>query len=77
GIENSPHYVLDGVFGEDAGRIRSDKGPENMSFIRKTALTVARLDTETKSSLAGRIKQMAWSEDYLEQMLFSSAFAPQ
>ena len=73
-IENSLHYVLDVAFGEDSSRIRTDKGPENMSFIRKIALTIARLDTETKSSVAGRIKQMAWSEEYLEQMLFASSF---
>ena len=75
GIENSLHYVLDVSFGEDDSRIRSDKGPENMSFIRKIALTIARLDTETKSSVAGRIKQMAWSDVYLEKMLFNSSFA--
>jgi hypothetical protein len=75
GIENSLHYVLDVTFTEDACRIRTDKGPENMAFIRKIALTVARSDTETKSSVAGRIKQMAWSESYLEQLLFASKFA--
>jgi predicted transposase YbfD/YdcC len=75
GIENSLHYILDVAFGEDKSRIRADKGPENMSFIRKIALTIARCDTETKSSVAGRIKQMAWSEDYMEQLLFASSFA--
>ena len=77
GIENSLHYVLDVAFGEDRSRIRTDKGPENMAFIRKIALTIARSDTETKSSVAGRIKQMAWSESYLEQLLFASRFASQ
>jgi predicted transposase YbfD/YdcC len=77
GIENSLHYVLDVAFGEDACRIRTDKGPENMSFIRKIALTIARADTKAKSSIAGRIKQMAWSESYLEQLLFASNFASQ
>jgi uncharacterized protein YaeQ len=48
-----------------------------MAFIRKIALTIARSDTETKSSVAGRIKQMAWSDEYLEQLLFSSTFASQ
>jgi predicted transposase YbfD/YdcC len=75
GIENSLHYVLDVAFGEDDSRIRTDKAPENMTFIRKIALTIARSDTETKSSVAGRIKQMAWSESYLEQLLFASRFA--
>jgi predicted transposase YbfD/YdcC len=77
GIENSLHYVLDVAFGEDACRIRTNKGPENMSFIRKIALTIARADTQAKSSIAGRIKQMAWSESYLEQLLFASNFASQ
>jgi len=53
GIENSLHYVLDVAFGEDGSRIRTDKGPENMSFIRKIALTIARSDTESKSPLPG------------------------
>ena len=77
GIENSLHYVLDVAFGEDSSRIRSNKGPENMAYIRKIALTIARLDREAKSSVAGRIKQMAWSEEYLEQLLFASPFASQ
>jgi predicted transposase YbfD/YdcC len=77
GIENSLHHVLDVAFTEDASRIRTDKAPENMAFIRKIALTIARSDIESKSSIAGRIKQMAWSEDYLEQMLFASPFASQ
>jgi hypothetical protein len=38
--------------------------------LRKLALTVARADTETKSSIIGRRKQMAWSNEYLEQLLF-------
>jgi predicted transposase YbfD/YdcC len=47
GIENSLHYMLDVAFGEDACHIKTDNGPENMSFIRKIALTVARSDKET------------------------------
>ncbi|GMO46139.1 MAG: ISAs1-like element ISEc5 family transposase [Termitinemataceae bacterium] len=74
GIENSLHYVLDVAFGEDACRIRTDKGPENMAFIRKIALTLARSDKESKSSMVGRLKQMGWDNDYLEQMLFDSGF---
>jgi hypothetical protein len=74
GIENS-HYVLDVTLGEDGNRIRRENGPENMAFIRKIALTAARSDKESKSSVAGRIKQMAWSGDYLEKLLFNSEFA--
>jgi predicted transposase YbfD/YdcC len=73
GIENSLHYVLDVAFGEDGSRLRKDNGPENMAILRKLALTVARADTTTKSSIIGRRKQMAWSNAYLEQLLFQSS----
>ena len=75
GIENSLHYVLDVSFGEDRSRICKGKGPENMSIIRKIVQTIARSDTETKSSIAGRLKQMAWSDEYTEKILFNSSFA--
>jgi hypothetical protein len=77
GIENSLHYVLDVAFGEDACRIKSGNAPENMAFIRKIALSLARSDTGSTRSMASRIKQMAWSEEYLEQVLFRSGFAGQ
>jgi predicted transposase YbfD/YdcC len=75
GIENSLHYVLDVVFGEDACRIKTDNGPENMATIRKIALTVARADKDSKSSLIGRVRQMAWSDTYCEKLLFNSDYA--
>jgi predicted transposase YbfD/YdcC len=75
GIENSLHYVLDVAFKEDACRIKTGDAPENMTFIRKMALTLARSDKESKSSMAGRIKEMAWSDEYLEKLLFHSGFA--
>jgi len=70
GIENSLHYVLDVSFGEDDCRITKAYAPENMTIIRKIALNIARLDTTSTSSMAGRIKQMAWDHTYLEKLLF-------
>jgi predicted transposase YbfD/YdcC len=75
GIENSLHYVLDVIFGEDGSRLRKDKGPENMAILRKVTLTAARADTGTKSGIIGWRKQMAWSNEYLEQLLFQSSLA--
>jgi hypothetical protein len=75
GIENSSHYVLDVAFGEDGSWLRQDHGPENMAILRILALTVARADTETKSSIIGWRKQMAWSNEYLEKLLFQSQLA--
>jgi hypothetical protein len=74
GIENSLHYVLDVAFSEDACRIKSGHGTENLAFIRKIALSLARSDTQTSRSITGRIKQTAWTDEYLEQLLFQSGF---
>jgi len=75
GIENQLHYMLDVVYREDACRVRKDHSPRTLGLIRKIALTVARSDKESKTSIRGRVQQMAWSEDYLESLLFHSDFA--
>jgi predicted transposase YbfD/YdcC len=75
GIENSLHYVLDVAYREDGARIKSGEGPENWGYFRKIAMTVARADRESKDSMKSRVKQMAWSDDYLERLLFHSSFA--
>jgi predicted transposase YbfD/YdcC len=75
GIENRLHYMLGVVYREDASRVRKDHSPRTLALIRKIALTVARSDKESKTSIRGRVQQMAWSEDYLESLLFRSDFA--
>ena len=75
GIENRLHYMLDVVYREDACRVRKDHSPRTLALIRKIALTVARSDKKSKTSIRGRVQQMAWSEDYLESLLFHSDFA--
>jgi hypothetical protein len=67
--------VLDVTYREDAARIKSGEGPENWAYFRKIGLTVARADRESKDSVKSRVKQMAWSEEYLERLLFHSSFA--
>jgi predicted transposase YbfD/YdcC len=76
GIENRLHYMLDVIYREDACRMRKDWSPRTLALIRKIALTVARSDTESKISVRGRVQQMAWSEDYLESLVFHSGFPP-
>jgi len=74
GIENRLHYMLDVIYREDACRVRKDYSPRTLALIRKIALTIARSDKESKTSIRGRVQQMAWSEDYLESLLFRSDF---
>jgi predicted transposase YbfD/YdcC len=75
GIGNTLHYPLDVAYLEDACRIRTDNGPENMNIIKKTGLTVARAAKGSRDSLVGTIRKMAWSDDFMEQALFHSGLA--
>jgi predicted transposase YbfD/YdcC len=70
GIENGLHHVLDVTFREDACRIKGGNAPENISVIRKIALTLVRSDTESKKSIKKRLKMLAWSDKYFEKLLF-------
>jgi predicted transposase YbfD/YdcC len=42
GIENKIHYVRDVTFGEDASRIRTGHGAQNMATLRSTAMNFLR-----------------------------------
>jgi len=68
-IENSLHWVMDVVFGEDRSRIRVGHAAENMSFIRRFVTTLLKRDT-TKSSLKQKRKEAAWDTAFLEKLLF-------
>ena len=69
GIENSLHWVMDVVFGEDRSRIRQGHAAENMSFLRRFVTTLLKQDT-SKSSLKQKRKEAAWDTDFLETLLF-------
>ena len=70
-IENSLHWVLDVVFGEDDSRVRKDHGPENMAMIKHVVLN--KLKTVQKNyprrSLKSLRKAAGWSDDALEEIL--------
>jgi hypothetical protein len=74
-IENSLHYVLGVAYREDGAQTKMGEGPENRAYFRKLTMTVARTNKESTDSVKSRVKQMAWSEDYLERLLFHSSFA--
>ena len=69
GIENGLHWVMDVVFGEDRSRIRKGHAAENMSFLRRFAITLLKRDT-SKSSLKQKRKEAAWDTSFLEKLLF-------
>jgi predicted transposase YbfD/YdcC len=56
GIENKIHYVRDVTFGEDASRIRTGHGPQNMATLRSVAMNFIR---RMGGSIADARRQLA------------------
>ncbi len=68
GIENSLHWVLDMTFREDLSQTRHRILGDNLSWIRRFAVTIMRQDLE-KSSMASKRRRAAWSFEYLMKLL--------
>jgi predicted transposase YbfD/YdcC len=64
-IENSVHWVLDVVFGDDYQRLRSEYGPRNMALVQRIALNLIRRRPSGKDSLTVKRKKAGWSTAYL------------
>ena len=69
GIENSVHWVLDVVMGEDANRTRVDRAPKNLALMRKCVLNLLRRETSSKRGIKGKQKNAAWDHAYLLKIL--------
>lgn len=71
GVENSLHWVLDVVFGEDDSRARSGYAAENLAATRRLAVNLLRRDKTCKRSLKGKLMRAAIDPDYLKLILSS------
>ena len=69
-IENSLHWVLDVVMGEDDARNRKDNSAENMAITRHIALNLMKNDPSVKLSLKQMKKKLEWDHDYAISLLF-------
>jgi hypothetical protein len=68
GIENSLHWVLDVIFGEDRSRLRTGNGANNMAVVRHFAINAVRL-AKGKRSIKTTRKIAGWDPDFLAQIL--------
>ena len=70
GVENQLHWVLDVTFREDDCRVRKGHAPQNLSALRKFALSLLRQDKQyPKRSLRGRSKTADRLPDYRASLL--------
>lgn len=73
GIENSLHWVMDVTFREDASKIHKDHGAENVSWLRRLAITLIKRDTTIKDTIRGKRIRAGYNVEFLKQMLASIA----
>lgn len=70
GIENSCHWVLDVVFGEDQCRARSGHAAQNLSTMRRLALNLLKTETvRSKEPIRGKRIYAVLDQAYLEQII--------
>lgn len=69
GIENSLHWVMDLTFREDESRIHKDHGGENVSWLRRLAITLIKNETSLKDSIRAKRIRAGYDTNYLENIL--------
>ena len=69
-IENSCHWVLDVIFGEDASRVRVGNAAENLGILRRFALNLLkRMETPKPQSVRSKRLRAAWEDDFWLKIL--------
>jgi predicted transposase YbfD/YdcC len=69
GIENGLHWVLDVCFQEDQSRMRTDQSPENMSLLRRLALSLQKQHGKKPGSLRGKRLKSGRNDQFLQEIL--------
>jgi predicted transposase YbfD/YdcC len=68
-IENQQHYSLDVLFHEDSSRTRSGFAAQNFAALRRLALNLINLDTNSKLSKRRKRLKALLNDDYLLELL--------
>jgi predicted transposase YbfD/YdcC len=75
GIENSLHWVMDVTFREDDSRIRERTLADNISWIRRFAITLYK-QHPSKKSMARQRKMAAWNLAFLMELILGNQEEP-
>ena len=68
-VENELHWSLDVSFGEDQSRTRVRNAAENLSRVRRIALTLLKQETTAKVGVKAKRLMAGWDEKYLLRVL--------
>ena len=70
GIENSLHWVLDVTFGEDQSRTRNRHMADNLSWLRRFAVSLLKRHP-AKESIRGKTRMAGWNNEFLMEVLMA------
>ena len=73
-IENSQHWVLDMVFGEDGRRQQDRNGGANLGAVRRLAVSLLRRETTNKRGAKNKRLRCALDPSYLLKVLHTAQF---
>ena len=68
GIENSLHWVLDVTFDEDRGRTRKRRIADNLSWLRRFAISLLKRHP-SEESIKSKSRMAGWSNEFLMEVL--------
>lgn len=68
-VENSCHWVLDAVFGEDASRVRVAHAAENFALLRRLVNNLLQQERSVKRGVKAKRLKAALDENYLLKVL--------
>lgn len=68
-VETELHWTLDVCFGEDDSRIRIANAAENLSRVRRIALTLLKQEKTAKMGIIGKRMKAAYDRNYLLKVL--------
>ena len=68
-IENKMHWVLDVAFREDQSRIRMGNAAQNMSTVRRLALSLLEQEESLSVGTQNKRRRAGWDQEYLEKIL--------
>ena len=74
-IENSQHWVLDVIYGEDAQKSLERNEKANKALLTRTALNLIRANGDEKLSVKRCKMRASQNKSFLEQLLFGKSFA--
>lgn len=68
-IENSLHWVLDVAFAEDHNRLHTGHAAENLSRLRRFALSLLKQESTNKLGIKNKRLRAGWDQNYLLKIL--------